>query len=99
MNKKIAVMIGIAVLSLLASFGLGHKVGSMPSACAKIGYKIEALDSFCGSLIEQAIEESCEGVEEAQQSACQQIVALQASMACESMTNKADLIELLRKGC
>jgi hypothetical protein len=99
MNKKIAAVGVLGVLSLAVSFGIGHKLGSMPSACEKIGHKIEAADAFCASLVDQAIEQSCAGVEEAQQSACQQIVGIQAAMACESMTNKADLIELLKKGC
>jgi hypothetical protein len=47
----------------------------------------------------QAVEQSCEGVKEASKSACEQIVALQAGMACEGMTKKADLLNLLKQAC
>ena len=97
--KKIMAVIIPAVALMVISFAAGHKVGTLPNSCNKITHKIEAIDSFCNSLIAQAVEQSCSGVEKEQQSACEQIVTLQAGMACEGMTQKAELLTLLKQAC
>lgn len=98
MKKMMAVIIP-AVGLVVISFAAGHKLGTLPNSCNKITHKIEAVDAFCSTLVMQAVEQSCEGAEEASKSACEQIVALQAGIACEGMTKKAELLNLLKQAC
>lgn len=98
MNQKMLLGGALGLLAIAMVFIAGTKVGAQPGGCEKIKIKIEVLDSFCSSLVEQVLEE-CEEVEESQQDACKQIMSLKARMSCEGMTNKSDLLNILKKSC
>ena len=94
-----AAIYGIGIIGI--TFILGYMTGSKPSQCKVLSYKMEAIDSFCVNLVEQAIESNCpaDQLEEKDLQACRGIVAIRASQACEEMTGKADIDELMAKGC